>query len=80
MTTIRDLAREFNAQPYEIAAFADLNRGYDETAELDTDTETMIREAWAAAPDYASTAEQNRRETAVLDELAHIVDRAGYDY
>lgn len=46
MTTIADLAREFNAQPFEIAAFADLGAVADDF-EVDADTEAMIREALA---------------------------------
>lgn len=48
MATIRTLATEWNAQPYEVAAFLDLGRDYDETAELDEATEAEYREAWAA--------------------------------
>ena len=48
MTTIRTLAAEWDAQPYEVAAFLDLGREYDETAELDEATEATYREMWAA--------------------------------
>lgn len=48
MTTIASLAEEFGAQPYEVAAFADLGTT-PQHEELDTDTEAMIREAWALA-------------------------------
>lgn len=41
MSTIRDLAREYNAQPYEIAAFLDLGRDYSD----DTEVEPWMREA-----------------------------------
>lgn len=78
MATITSLAAEFNAQPYEVAAFADLGN-MAEDAELDADTEAMIREAWAQTGDYVTTAEMNRREERVLDEVAEILDRAGYD-
>lgn len=44
MTTIRDLAREFNAQPYEVAAFADLD--VPETETLCPNVVEMIRDAW----------------------------------
>lgn len=80
MTTIADLAREFGAQPHEIAAFADLGRDYSDTAELTPDTEAMIREAWAAAHEGpVDTATENRNEEAVLDELERVVEDAGYD-
>jgi hypothetical protein len=82
MTTIADLAREFNAQPYEVAAFADLGDVRD-SFELDADTEAAIREAWASVtplPGEISVSEQNRAEDHLLDDVAEIVDRAGYDY
>lgn len=50
MTTIASLAREFNAQPYEIAAALDLDRSaddYSETAELDEATANEYREILA---------------------------------
>ena len=77
MATINSLAAEFNAQPHEVAAFGDLgDLAHD--AELNADTETMIREAWAAAPepDFIDAVTENRREDAVLDEVAEVVDRA----
>lgn len=50
MTTIRDLANEFDAQPYELVAFADdLLDGLAETDEIPADAEATIREAWAAS-------------------------------
>lgn len=53
MATIASLAQEFiNAQPYEVAAFADLGV-FPQDEELPQETEIMIREAWAAAPEYA---------------------------
>lgn len=48
MSTIASLATEFDAQPYEVAAFLDLGTDYDESADLDASTETEYREAWAA--------------------------------
>lgn len=51
MTTITDLAREFDAQPYEVAAFADLGPDYTDDMELTAETEQMIREAWAQGLD-----------------------------
>ena len=45
MTTIRTLAAEYNAQPYEIAAALDLGTDYDETAEIAPADETWMREA-----------------------------------
>lgn len=44
MTSIRTLAADFDAQPYEIAAALDLGRDYDETAQLDEDTAVEYRE------------------------------------
>ncbi len=54
MATITSLATEWNAQPYEVAAFLDLGRDYNETAELDESTEAFYREAWAAGLDAVS--------------------------
>lgn len=48
--TIASLAREFNAQPYEVASFADLG-DMDQSVPLDAETENMIREAWEMVPD-----------------------------
>lgn len=45
MTTIRTLAAEYSAQPYEIAAALDLGTDYDETAEIAPADETWMREA-----------------------------------
>ena len=45
MATIATIAREYNSQPYEIAAFFALGTDYDENAELDTATEADMREA-----------------------------------
>lgn len=45
MTTIRELAHEFGAQPYEVAEFADLGTT-PETEELCPWVAEMIREAW----------------------------------
>lgn len=80
MTTIASLAQEFGAQPEEVAAFADLVWPYDQSAELDTETEEMIREAWSLAEVVVSAATANRDEDRLMDEVADIVDRAGYDY
>jgi hypothetical protein len=79
-TTIASLAAEFNAQPHEVAAFADLG-DTDQSAPLDEDTEAMIREAWAKAPVAGSidASAENRNTDAVLDALADVVDSAGYD-
>lgn len=82
MTTLADLAHEFNAQPYEVAAFGDLGAVPDDF-ELDGDTESAIREAWASTaplPGELSVVEQDRAEDHLFDEVADIVDRAGYDY
>ena len=57
MTTIADLAAEFNAQPYEVAAFADLGRDYSDHGELTPETEQMIREAWNYVPEIVTTIE-----------------------
>ena len=45
MTTIRSLAAEFNAQPYEVAAALDLGRDYDELAAIAPAEEAWMREA-----------------------------------
>lgn len=78
--TIASLAADLNAQPHEVAAFANLGQTAQD-APLDAETETMIREAWAAAPqsDAIDAASENRNEEAVLDALAEVVDSAGYD-
>lgn len=79
-STLATLAAEFNAQPHEVAAFADLGQTAQDEP-LDGDTEAMIREAWAAAPapgGIDATAE-NRNTDAALDALADVVDSAGYD-
>ena len=79
MSTIRDLAREFNAQPHEVKAFAGLDTWVDGD-ELPADIEAVIREAWATAPEGPpDVATDNRNADAVLVELADVVDRAGYD-
>lgn len=44
MTTIADLAAEFDTQPSEIAAFADLVNPYDQP--LDEDTVDWLRKSW----------------------------------
>lgn len=41
MTTIADIARETNAQPYEIAALLDLGTDYTDATEL-TDEEAQL--------------------------------------
>ena len=53
MATIETIAREFNAQPYEIAAFFALGTDYSDHAELDAETEAWMREAltWRAELD-----------------------------
>jgi hypothetical protein len=48
MTTITDLAREFNTTPYELRAFADdMLDGLADTDEIPADTEAVLREAHA---------------------------------
>lgn len=47
MATIATIAREYNSQPYEIAAFFALGTDYDENAEIDEATEAEMREALA---------------------------------
>ncbi|ROR97771.1 hypothetical protein EDD28_2460 [Salana multivorans] len=56
MTTIRTLAAEYDAQPYEIAATLDLGRDYDETAEIAPADEQWMREALDAAAEAADNA------------------------
>jgi len=81
MTTIESLAQEFSTQPYELRAFADdLLDGLGDTDEIPADAETTLREALAMVPAEMSTEQQNRAEDAVLDEVAEVVDGAGYDY
>lgn len=52
MSTIKLLAEEFGAQPYELRAFAGdvIPDGLSDLDELPEDAEATIREAWAAAP------------------------------
>lgn len=52
MSTIRQLANEFEAQPHEVRAFAGdvIPEGLSDVDDLPEDAETTIREAWAAAP------------------------------
>jgi hypothetical protein len=76
MTTIADLAHEFNAQPHEIAAFGDLGN-MPQDAELDADTEAAIREAWDSVSAEMTTAEQNAAEDRVLEDVAEIIDGPG---
>lgn len=78
MATIASIAAEFGAQPHEVAAFADLGQT-PQDAELDAETEDMIREAWAMTPEYRTTAEVNRSEDLLMDGVAEILDGAGYD-
>jgi hypothetical protein len=52
VTTIASLAAEFDAQPYEVAAFGDLG-DFPQDVELDADTENAIREAWGTASDFS---------------------------
>ena len=49
MTTIATLARDYSAQPYEIAATLDLGADYDDHAELDDVTEAEYRSILDAA-------------------------------
>lgn len=49
MTSIASLARDYNAQPYEIAATLDLGADYDDHAELDDATEAEYRSILDAA-------------------------------
>lgn len=48
MTTINDLAREFGAQPYEVAEFADLGRT-EHNAPLSEEYVHFVRRAWEIA-------------------------------
>lgn len=51
MTTIREMAAEFNMQPYELIAFAgDAFAGLAETEEIPADSEAFVREALARSP------------------------------
>ena len=53
MTTIRSLAAEYDAQPYEIAATLDLGADYSETAEIPADVEAEYRQILDIATDLA---------------------------
>lgn len=80
MATVNSLAVEFSAQPHEVAAFADLGT-VDHSVELDQDTESAIRAAWASVPiDTIDTEVENQNEDAVLDALYGVIEDAGYDY
>ena len=48
-TTIAELAKEFDAQPHEIAATLDLGRNYDENAAISPDSAEWMREALTIA-------------------------------
>ena len=61
MTTIRSLAAEYDAQPYEIAAALDLGATYSEVDDLDAATEAEYR----AILDVMR--EQDERETFVAE-------------
>lgn len=50
MTNLRDLARKFGAQPYQVAAYANLGWPYDETEDLTPEDEAAIRESWGTDP------------------------------
>lgn len=81
MTTIRDLASEFDMQPFELRAFADdlLTAIESDADEISADTEAIIREALASAPaQEPTTAQVDDREDAVLQEVYEIVESAGY--
>lgn len=80
-TTIASLAAEFSVQPHELAAFADLGAAPQDEP-LPLDEEAMIREAWAAAPapQCIDARAENDNADRVLDAMADVVDRAGYDY
>ncbi len=79
--TIASLAVEFNAQPYEVAAFADLG-DIPQDQPLSDEDAAMIREAWEIASDLApvDTATENRQTDDVLFALAEVVFGAGYDW
>lgn len=49
MTTIASLAREFRAQPHEVAEYAEFGVAHHQDEVLDPEDEAAIREAWAAA-------------------------------
>lgn len=79
MTTIRDLADEFGAQPHEVAAFAALGH-MPQDAPVSEDYVRIIREQWHSAPEGpVDTVTENRNADAVLFELAEVVDGADYD-
>lgn len=53
MTTLQDLAQETGMEVYGLAAFLDLGRDYDETAEISADDERIYREALDIAKENA---------------------------
>lgn len=77
MDTVNSLATELGAQPHEVAAFGDLGQiGYD--TPLDEADVKAIRESWGPAPVELPEHVRNHQADRVLDDLAQIVDRAGY--
>lgn len=54
--------------------------GQSPDAEIETDDATLIILAIAEVDVVVNATVENRRADAVLDDLANIVDRAGYDY
>lgn len=47
MTTIRDLAAQTDAQPYEIATYLDLGQDYTDTDEMTDEQESIWRDGLA---------------------------------
>lgn len=81
MTSIRDLAREYRAEEWEVRSFyPDLfTLDVSDVDELPADIVTAFWEAWGEAPDVADIVAENRDADAVLDALADVVNHAGYE-
>jgi hypothetical protein len=46
---------------------------------LMSETEEMIREAWAAAPSYINVVAENEREDDILFSVYDLIESLGYD-
>lgn len=79
METIASLAAEFNAQPHEVASFADLGN-IAQDAPLDAETVEMIREAWAQAPEVEMRADQQAdAEVRLFAAIQDVFETSGWE-